>query len=402
MAVENATDRPMSVDPFSTIPSAAELEDSSLDLIELYRMLRHRKATVIKVTLGFLVIAIVLAFSLPQRYTSSASFIPPTLNTGNSIASALAGQISAIGGTDLLGTSKSPGELYGGILKSRSIAADLVSRFNLIHVYGVSRESKAQKVLADHTTLSIDPKSTIVTVSVTERDPALAHNIADAYLDALRATEGRLALGQSSQRRLFYEQQLTKEKNNLADAEVELKKSQEQSGLIAPVGQTEVEIRRVAEIRAQIAARQVQLAALRQSATEQNPDMIRLNSEIADLQGQLSRLQTGDAQSENAGIPTSQLPQAQLDFVRKQREVKYHEALFEILAKQYEAARLDEAHDAPVLQILDPASTPDTPSFPRKGYVIVAGLFIGFIVGCVWAVSRDSIGNLYRRITAIR
>jgi uncharacterized protein involved in exopolysaccharide biosynthesis len=263
MAVENATDRPMSVDPFSTIPSAAELEDGSLDLIELYRTLRHRKATVTKVTLGFLVIAIVLAFFLPQRYTSSASFIPPTLNTGNSIASALAGQISAIGGTDLLGTSKSPGELYAGILKSRSIAADLVSRFNLIHVYGVSRESKARKVLADHTTLSIDLKSTIVTVSVTERDPALAHNIADAYLDALRATEGRLALGQSSQKRLFYEQQLTKEKNNLADAEVELKKSQEQSGLIAPFGQTEVEIRSVAEIRAQIAARQVQLVALR-------------------------------------------------------------------------------------------------------------------------------------------
>src|SRR3984957_16351653 len=112
-------------------------------------------------------------------------------------------------------------------------------------------------------------------------------------MDVLRETDGRLALGQSSQRRLFFGQQLAKEKDDLEDAEVDLKKTEEVSGLIAPVGQTESEIRTIAETQAQIAIRQVQLAALRQSATEQNPDVIRLQSEIEDLQGQLGRLQNG-------------------------------------------------------------------------------------------------------------
>src|SRR6202012_2351260 len=101
--------------------------------------------------------------------------------------------------------------------------------------------------------------------------------------------------------------------------------------------------------------RQVQLAALRQSATDQNADVIRLNSEIEDLQDQLRRLQSGSGKGIAAAIPTSKVPELQLEYVRKEREVKYHEALFEALSRQYEAARLDAAHDAPVLQVLDSA-----------------------------------------------
>ena len=141
-----------------------------------------------------------------------------------------------------------------------------------MQVYRVKKESEAKKELDSATSVTVDQKSTIVTVGVTDRSPARAQELADAYMVALRATNGRLALSQVAQRAVFFEQQLAKEKEQLEDAEVELKRSEEQSGLVVPNGQAEVEMRSIAETQAQITARQVQLAAMRNSATEsKNP-----------------------------------------------------------------------------------------------------------------------------------
>jgi tyrosine-protein kinase Etk/Wzc len=381
----------------STLQAAGE-EESSIDLVAVFQGLARGKRTIFGVTLGGFVLATAIAFLLPLRFTSTASFIPPNLNGGSSVASAVAGQLSVLGAGDLIGGGKSPGEMYSGILRSRSIADELVKRFDLIHIYGVKKESQAEKVLESDTVVVADAKSTIVTLNVTAKSAALAHDLASAYMDALRETDGRLALSQSSQRRLFFGQQLAKEKDDLEDAEVDLKKTEEQSGLIAPAGQTESEIRTIAETQAQMAIRQVQLAALRESGTEQNPDVIRLKSEIEDLQGQLARLQNGNGKGTAAAIPTSKVPQLQLDYVRKEREVKYHEALFDMLSKQYEAARLDEAHDAPILQVLDSASYPDSKSSPKRMYIMLGGLVVGFFAGCAWVLARDQIQALRKSV----
>ena len=377
------------VEQYPNTSSIIGEEEDSVDLIGLVQTLRRGKKTILGATFGVFAIVTALAFLLPFRYTSSVSFIPPNLNGNSSMASVLAGQLSAFGAGDLLGGIKTPGDLYAGILRSRSIASELVKRFDLMHVYKVKKESLAEKVLGANTAVSVDLKSSIVTVEVTDKSPGRAQELANAYMDALRETNGRLALSQSSQRALFFGQQLANEKDDLESAEVELKKTEEQSGLIAPSGQTEAEIKTIADTQAQIAMRQVQLAALRDSATEQNPEVIRLRSEIEDLQGQLARLQSGNSKESITAIPTSKVPELQLEYVRKEREVKYHEALFDALSKQFEAARLDEARDAPVLQVLDPASYPDTKSSPHRSYYMLGGLVFGFLGSCIWVLTRD-------------
>lgn len=369
-------------------------EDGAVDLAEVFRKLRRGKGTIFKITLAVFVIATVVAFLLPFRFTSSASFIPPATSSGGSMAALIAGQLSSSLTGDVLGGIKSPGDLYAGILKSHSIADELIKKFDLMHVYKLQKLSMAEKRLDSDTIVTVDLKSSIVTVDVTEQSPGLAHDLANAYMDALREANGRLALGQSSQRRLFFGQQLAKEKDDLEDAEVDLKKTEEQSGLIAPSGQTEAEIKTIAETQAEIAMREVQLAALRDSATEQNPEVIRLRSEISDLQGQLSRLQNGSTNKSTATIPTAKVPEIQLEYVRKEREVKYHEALFEMLSRQYEAARLDEARDAPLLQVLDPATYPDTKSWPKRSYFMLGGLLLGLLSSCAWVLAREPLRAL--------
>ena len=235
------------------------------------RTLRLGIRTIAIAALVGLAVAVEVAFLIPAEYTSVASFIPPNA-TNTSGAGALAGQLSQLSGLgsgSILGGMKSPGDLYVGILKSRSIRSDLVKRFDLQRVYHVRRESTAEEKLSAHTKFEVDTKTSIVTLSVTDTSPARAHDMANAYLEALRETNGRLALSESSQRRLFFEQISIKEKNDLEDAEVELKKTEEQSGLIAPVGQTTMEIETIAQTRAEISLRQVELSALRDSATEQ-------------------------------------------------------------------------------------------------------------------------------------
>jgi capsule polysaccharide export protein KpsE/RkpR len=318
---------------------------------------------------------------------SVASFIPP--NSSNSGLGSLATQLTAIGAGASLGGLKNNGDVYVGILGSRSIADALISRFDLKKVYKVKKDSLAAKVLASRSEFEAGLRDGIVTIKVTDRSPERARDLANAYLDELHKTTGRLALSEASQRRLFFGEQLEKEKDDLANAEVDLKKLEERTGFIAPAGQTSVELQTIAQTRASIAVREVQLAALRQSSTDENPDVVRLRSEIADLQSQLSALERGNGPTGFTDIPKSKVPELELQYVRQEREVKYHEALFEMIAKQYESARLDESHDAPVLQVLDYGNLPDTRFGPPRAIISVVGSLLGALAGMAFVLFKS-------------
>ena len=333
-----------------------------------------------------LVLAACLAFWLPLSFTASASFLPPGANTGSSSAAALMGQLSSLGGGGLF-SGKSPGDLYVGILKSQTIGLDLVRRFDLMHVYKVKKESQALGILASHSSFEVGLKDPIVEIHVTDHSPERARDLARGYLQALQGTSAGLALSESSQRRLFYEGRLAKEKNALADAEVALKQEQEKTGLVAPAGQTASNIQALAQVRAQITDRQTRLAALLHDETEQNPDVIRMRNEVSSLQAQAAQMASGDAKGQFGRLSTAQVPELELEYIRRARDVKYHEALFEIIARQYEAARLDEAKDAP-LQVLDEPMVPDTKSGPHRTLIEAIGLLLGLLIGSAWVLFR--------------
>ncbi len=367
-------------------------DESTVDLGAIAIELWTKRKFILLTALATLLVATLVALLLPPDYVSVASFVPPSPSGSSSALMGQLSQLSSLGGASLLGSAKTPGELYVGILSSRSIASELVGRFDLKNVYKVKKESKAEKRLARNSKFEADPKDSIVTISVTDKSAERARDLANGYLDALRQTNSRLALSEAAQRRLFFGQQLAKEKDELADAEVDLKRTEEQSGFIAPANQTASQIQSIAQMRAQISVRQAELSGLRQSDAENNPDVRRLQAVIGDLQGQLTRMESGSGNGIDTAMPTSKVPAAALDYVRKEREVKYHEALFEMLARQYESARLDEAHDAPLLQVLDPASYPDIKSGPPRTLIALGGLFLGLLGGCAWVILRARLG----------
>jgi tyrosine-protein kinase Etk/Wzc len=373
---------------------AAEQE---IDLLEVMTLLARGKKTILKFILVTVALAALLVFVVMRpMYTAEAIFLPPQSAPG-SATSQLASQLGSLGSLGSLGGLKNPGDIYLGILGSRTIADELIQRFELQKVYKIAKVSDTEKKLKARSTF-VSGKDTLITISVADHDPKRAADLANAYLEALYEQNGRLALTEASQRRLFFEEQLERQKNALADAEVELKKTQEQTGLIAPLGQAQVEIDAIAEVRAQISSRQIQLSALKQAATNQNPEVIRLQTEIDGLEQQLQKLQndSGARQSGNVLQATGKVPALALEYVRKQREVKYRELLFELIARQYESARLDESREAPLLQVVDRAVIPDKKSGPLRGLILFASCLLGAFFGVTWVILRGFIETLQR------
>jgi tyrosine-protein kinase Etk/Wzc len=384
-----------SLDNRSNADLIQDVQENQIDLIELAILLLQGKKTIFRFMLAAVVITAVVVFGVMKpMYTAEATILPPQTAPGSGMAQ-LASQLGSLGALGALSGVKSSSEVYLGILGSRTIADSLIKQYDLREVYGTKRLSDTAKKLKSRSSFETG-KNTLITISVEDHDPKRAADLANSYLDALREQNGRLALTEAGQRRLFFEQQLEREKNALADAEVELKKTQEQTGLIAPGGQAQVEIETIAQTRAQIASFQIEMASLKQGATDENPAVVRLQTQISDLQQQLRRLENDPANRQTGNIqpPTSKMPGLALEYVRKQREVKYNEVLFEMIAKQYEAARLDESRESPVLQVVDRALVPDKKSGPPRLLLMVSSCFLGAFVGAVYVIWTSFISRL--------
>ncbi len=365
-------------------PPQAEVQ-RGLDMFDILFIFARRKwLLIIFALVGALSL---LCWSLAQKklYRADAVMMPPQEQQSSS---ALLGQLSALGAlSGLGGGAKSPSDLYIGLLQSRTVAQKIVKDFDLTKAYKINSVPGAAGLLASRTKIASD-KDGLITVTVSDESPTRARDMANAYSDGLHALNTSLAIGQASQRRLFFDQQLAEEKDRLADAEVALEEVEEKTGVIQLQGQTSVTISRISQLQADITSREVQLSALRASSTDENPDVIRTESELAGLRKQLvaMRGKAGAAGNDDLGIPSSQVPGLSLEYIRKERDVQYHTTLYELLAKQLEAARIDEAKSAPVVQVVDPAEKPVLPYFPKTALFTVLGAVGGFILGCVRCV----------------
>ena len=375
-------------------------DDSELGFLDILAVLVKRKRLLAKITLAGFVAAVVISLLLPNRYTATAVIMPPQQSqpTASMLLSQLAstgiGSLVSLAGNDL--GLKNPNDLYIGMLKSRTVQDDLISQFNLQEVYRDKRPSDVRNDLTSYSNI-VSGKDGLISISVEDKDPHRAAAIANSYVDELRKLMQRLAVTEASQRRAFFEQQWQRAKEDLANAEVEMKNTQQKTGLIELNSQARAMIEAVGQIRAQIAAQEVQLQAMGSFATEQNPEYVVARQELAGLRTQLSKLE--NQQSSGNGDPlvaTGKIPAVGLEYVRRLREVKYREAIFELLAKQFEAAKLDEAQEAAVIQVMDPAVLPDKKSWPHRSVIVAVVTLCALLLGAIYVLLAESVRGNHR------
>lgn len=374
--------------------------DDELSLLDLLIILSERKRIILRITAAFALIAIVGSLLLPNQYTATILLLPPQQNS--SLGGALTSQLSALSGLAGLagggGLLKNPNDMYVSMLKSRTVEDGIVQQFGLMQEYKVKYPSEARKAFEHHALVDGSGKDSLIHISFEDKDPKRAAEIANAYVEQYRKLSEHLAITEAAQRRLFFEQQLEGAKNNLANAEEALKKTQQTTGVIEINSQSRALIETAAVLRAQIAAKEVQIQAMETFATGQNAQLIQAQQELDSMKAQLTRLGGSAEDTTGAGfiVPKGKVPEAALEYLRKLRDVKYYETIFEILARQFEAAKLDEAKEGSIIQVVDSAVPPDRKSSPHRGLIVIFSTLLGLLMGVTIAFFQAAWAGLKR------
>jgi tyrosine-protein kinase Etk/Wzc len=374
-------------------PSTVEdFEDDgpTISLMQALTWVGEGKRLIAAVTAAVAVASLGISFLLPKIYTARATLLAP-MSQQNGASSALSA-LSALGGLGVLGGAapKTPDDLYVALLKSDSVDRALDEQFKLKERYEVKNFEALRKTIPNYIRIVADKKSGLISVEVDDEDPKFAAELANAHAIEVTNVLGRLAVSEAQLRRVFFEKQLKDTKENLIKAEQDLRTVQEKSGVIVLDKQAEALITGAAQIRALIAEREVQLKVLRTTATGQNPDVMRLTSEVQAMRNELSRMES--AQGGNPGsavdMPVGRLPEAGIEYVRARRELKLQETLLEAMIRQYESAKLDEAKEGQALQRVDIASPPDYKSKPSHSIIALASTLVALLASSAFVIVR--------------
>jgi len=368
---------------------ASDPPSAELHLLDVLIVLSRRRRFVGVFTLGAALLAGVFVLVVPSKYTATTTVMPPQQNT--SMSSALLGQLSgssalaSVAGAGL--GLKNPNDMYVSLFQSRTIEDSMVRRFGLKDRYKKKKESDARTAFEKHTTVALGTKDGLIRITATDGDPKEAADIANGYVDEFKKLSATLAISEASRRRIFFEQQLLDAKENLTTAEEAMKHTEQSTGVLQIDSQARSLIESAANLRAQVVAKEVQLQGMRSYATEDNPDVVTAEQQLAALKAQLAKLAGTDQDSGSDFIvPKGKVPEAGMEYIRRLRDVKYYETISELIAKQFEIAKLDEARQGSIIQVVDAAVTPDTRSFPKRTITVLLVTLVAFFVACGWAI----------------
>jgi len=342
-----------------------------------------RKRLIIGITLGSALLVAIISLMMSPIYLAETKILSPQVNT--SMNAQLLNQIGAASG--LLGVVpgiKSPNELYIGLLKSRPVLDRIIDRFNLMRLYDVKFREDARRSLLKNIKARNDLKSGIITIGIEDKDPKRSADMANALIEELRVMNKGLSVTEAAQRRLFFEEQLKEAKDSLSKAEDAMKGFQEKTGAVKIDAQADAIIGGISQLMAQIAAKDVQVRVMRTYSTPQNPDILRAEEELKGMRDQLSKLES-KSEGTNVMVPTGNMPSTGTQYVRLMRDLKFNETLYELLFGQFQAAKIDEARDAAVIQVIEKAVPPEKRAWPKRRLMVILAIISGFFVSIALA-----------------
>jgi tyrosine-protein kinase Etk/Wzc len=339
-------------------------DDDEISLLDLLQVIVDNLRLLVLGPLVCGLAALCVSFAIPPTFTAKTQFLPPQQQ--QSSAASMLASFGALGGLAGAATGlKSPADQYIAFMKSVSVQDALIERFKLLEKYEAKLKTDARMALTGSVRIA-SGKDGLISVEVDDKNPKLAADLANAHVEELRNLLGRLAVTEAQQRRMFFEKQLAQTKDNLAKADLALKSSGINSSVLKSSPALAVEA--VARLKAVISVQEVKLGTMRNYLTESSPDFKQALSELASLKSQLIKAE----KEEPASLAAS-------DYVARYREFKYQETMFELFAKQFELAKVDESREGAVIQVLDFAESPERKAKPKKAIIaIIAALASGF------------------------
>ena len=356
--------------------------EAEVSLLDIVAPLVRDRWFIARFVLGGAALAIVVAFVLPVRYEGKVSLLPPTQHS-SSLGSSLLGQIETMGSIAELATGgslnlKNPADMYVALLTSRTVEDAMIRDFGLMAEYRDKKMSDARKHLEHRTTVAAGKKDGMIRITLEDSDPKRAADLANGYVEEFRRLSASLAITEAARRRLFYQQELEQAKKDLASAEEDMRKTQESTGVLQIDSQARALIESAAVLRAQVVAKEVEIEGMRSFAADDNPELLLAKQQLSALQSQLQQI-AGSQHDTGSDIVLSKgrVTEAGLEYLRRYRELKYHETVFELLARELEMAKLDEAQEGEIVQGVDQAVVPDRRSSPHRTYIVIGATILG-------------------------
>ena len=353
----------------------ARNEVSLLDLLQIVAD-NIKLLTVGPLAVG--VTALAISFAVPPTYTAATKFLPPQQQ--QSMAAGMLSSLGALGG--LAGAAaglKNPADQYVTYLKSINVQDALIERFKLLERYDEKYKVDARQELSKNARIS-SGKDGLITVEVDDKDAKVSAELANAHVEELQRLLGRLAVTEAQQRRLFFEKQLNQTQDKLTQAEQALRSSGVDASALK--SDPKAAVTAVAQLQAQVTAQEVKVASLRGYLTESAPDFKQAMTELGALRAQLNKLENANSKTSGDG-----------DYTTRYREFKYQETLFELFAKQYEIAKVDEAREGAVIQVVDLAQPPERKSKPKKSKIAIIATLGSCFALLLFVVIRQALRN---------
>jgi uncharacterized protein involved in exopolysaccharide biosynthesis len=369
----------------TTAPSTADVDEDEISLLDLAIALGEEKKTLFAIPAITTTLAIVVSLLMTPIFTGKTVMMPPQQQQSGA-ASALASLGALAGLAGAAAGVKSPDEMYIAFMQSESLQRAVIEKLGLQERYKTKTIFETREALKGLVKIASDKKSGLITIEADDKDPEFAAKLANTHVEELRNLMGKLAVTDAQQRRVFFEQQIAKTQEELAQAEANFRAAKEKSGMQVTAVIAEGSVRASAEMRGQIAAKEVQMQAMSRFATPQNPDVQRLGSELGALRAQLSKIEQGSGGEERAS-PLQQLA------VKSYRDIKAREAMMGVLVAQYESARVDESREGPLIQVLDVAQAPERKSKPKRAIIVLVLAFAGLSLGVLVVLVKRAIKN---------
>jgi tyrosine-protein kinase Etk/Wzc len=349
------------------MPLGMQGDEDEISLLDLLQTIVDNLRLLVLGPLVVGITALGISYLIPPTYTAKTQFLPPQQQ--QSAAASMLASLGSLGGlAGAVGGIKNPADQFLAYMKSVTVQDALIERFKLQERYEAKTKTDARLALTS-SVRAASGKDGLISVEVDDKDPKFAADLANAHVEELGKLLGKLATTEAQQRRLFFEKQLTQAREKLIQSEIELK-STGVSGSVLKSNPASA-VAAVAGLQAGVTAQEVKLGAMRGYLAETAPEFKQALNELANLKAQLAK--------QEKDTPASRNMSAQGDYVSKYREFKYNETLFELFAKQFEIAKVDEAREGAVIQILDTAQPPERKSKPKKGMIaIIATLASAF------------------------
>jgi len=369
-------------------------------------LIQHNRRTLLRIVLAGLVISAAIAFLIPKRYEAVARLMPPDQSDMNTAMlgalTAKAGDaISAVAG-NVLGLRTS-GATMVGILESRTIQDDLINQFDLRKVYSEKRYNDTRKILEKRTNISEDKKSGIIAISVEDTNPDRAAALAKAYITDLNTRISQLTTSSAHRERVFLEGRLQSVKLELDAATLKLSRFSSQNKTFDPQVEGKAMMEAASSLQGQLIAAETELKGLEQIYGPENSRVRAASARVAELRNKLTTMSgsSGGASDNSAALSSSQLypsleqlPLLGNTYYDLARRAKIDEAVFEVLTKQYELAKVQEAKEIPSIKVLDEPVVPETKSWPPRLFIIIFGTFVALAFGCIWIMAAAGYQNL--------